>query len=917
MILEGFEIENWSCIQRLAISGLPRSGVIVLHGPNRTGKSSLVQALRACLMDYKSDTKALTSSYPRGRGERPMVSVTFAVGGTSYRVTKNFGSSKSELASRTSTGAWKVETTTAAEVHSRVCELAGGNDSTKGLHQLLWLTQAEFRLPEAKKFDPGVQAQLRGILGVLQTALDDRFLARVKDRWNVWYAGQRNSGTQRKIKAGCTLAQNLTKLSEQQQELNESERKFVEVEGLVRRTNDLESQKHDLNRQREQRLCQWHKCQQQRERSQARIAARALAEVQHTGAVAEQQSALEEEKGRADAAKRLKEAEDAVGPEEQKVESLAHSIQLLEAEQSRRRSELGGCRGTQRALKQRSMQITAQLTALDNADKLCTAQDDLRRAQDVVQRAAEITAWLSDHPVPDAPQLAALKENRQKVSQLQADRDAASMTLRIVPAEGAEPAELAIDGAPTCMLPTASSSPTYSVRRKAELQIPAWGRVELTRGAGASDLDQIEADLRQCNEEFADAMASLGIAANDPDAMDQLLRRNAEHGLKNVELHKEEKELKRLAPKGLDPLQRKVLELETKLKDAASREPEGTDALPVDRRDLDELKSQVDDQIKRLDDELATIDSDLETRQTKLVQSQADATGAKEELARRQATAKGCREEVQRLRTEELIAQRIAKAKSDLEAAKTRMQESELTAEERTIEGRLAEAKEAVDALDRQLREVEEKYNTIKGRLEASEGLHARRAALSARVDELTRLTQAESLERDAVDRLYELFEECREKQLGTLMEPIHDRVLNWMRVLDIGDYKEVRFTDAFLPERLVRRDGTGEFEIAEESTGAQEQIGMLVRLALGSLLTSTDEPAVAILDDPLTHCDVGRLNTMRAILRRAAEGDPTLCPPVGPLQIIILTCHPEWFRDERATVIDLEDAKVMQRIGV
>jgi hypothetical protein len=113
--------------------------------------------------------------------------------------------------------------------------------------------------------------------------------------------------------------------------------------------------------------------------------------------------------------------------------------------------------------------------------------------------------------------------------------------------------------------------------------------------------------------------------------------------------------------------------------------------------------------------------------------------------------------------------------------------------------------------------------------------LHAQRAALGARVDELTRLTNRESIEKDAVDRLYELFEECREKQLVTLMGPIHDRVLNWMRVLDIGDYKEVRFRDAFLPDKLVRRDGTAEFSIDEESTGAQEQIGMLVRVALGS----------------------------------------------------------------------------------
>jgi DNA repair exonuclease SbcCD ATPase subunit len=121
MILQGFEIENWSCIKKVSVTGLPATGVIVLHGPNRTGKSSIVQALRSCLMDYPSTTAALKSYYPRGTGEKPVVTVTFQAGGTSYRITKQFGTNKSKLESKTPEGAWKVETTTSAEGHERTC----------------------------------------------------------------------------------------------------------------------------------------------------------------------------------------------------------------------------------------------------------------------------------------------------------------------------------------------------------------------------------------------------------------------------------------------------------------------------------------------------------------------------------------------------------------------------------------------------------------------------------------------------------------------------------------------------------------------------------------------------------------------------------------------------------------------------
>ena len=67
MIIEGFEIENWTCIKKLTVSGLPPTGVIVLHGPNRTGKSSLVQALRACLMDYSSHQHRIENLLSEGK----------------------------------------------------------------------------------------------------------------------------------------------------------------------------------------------------------------------------------------------------------------------------------------------------------------------------------------------------------------------------------------------------------------------------------------------------------------------------------------------------------------------------------------------------------------------------------------------------------------------------------------------------------------------------------------------------------------------------------------------------------------------------------------------------------------------------------------------------------------------------------
>ena len=914
MILEGFEIENWTCIKKLAVNNLPPTGVIVLHAPNRTGKSSMVQALRACLFDYSSSSTALKRFYPRGRGEKPEVTVTFRVGGTSYRIRKSFGSNKSELQVQTFASAWKSETTSPAEAHNRTCLLAGGDDSSKGLNQLLWLTQAEFRLPDAKKFDAGVQAQLRGILGVLQTPLDDRFIERVKNRWNEWHSGARKADKAPPLKENCSLSQLARKLTEAQTELNEKEQKFKEVEMLLLETENLEVQAKDLRGQLVKQEQELQDRQAERECSQERIGARKLAEELLKAAESGRETAEGERRRRADAASRLADAERLVVPAREFVVETEAKLGSLDEKQLTRKRNLNELRDQRRKMEQQAKSIAARLRHLDAADRVADARSDMERAKRVEAEIAGIKRFLLENPGPEQGQLDQLKDLYHQILHLRSDRDAASMTLIIVPEKGAGSTHLILDGEPPRQISSTASPQSHSVRRRAELNIQNWGRLELARGSSKSDFDEIEAELEKCQSEFAEGVVAFGIAPTDADPLSDLMRRHAELGLKNEELRAKQGELKSIAPKGIEPLHKKVLELEGKLGGSAASPEHDSDSLPIDRADLEDLKTEADHKIALIDGQIAVFEQAIEDAESELSAMRDSVTSAKGDLARLEATAQACAADLARLPNEEEICQRTKIATESHEEALQQLTKTELTKEEATIEERLKSSKEAVSALEQQLQENAGKYNRLKGRLEESEGLHSRRAALAARVDELTRVTTRESYVRESVDRLYELFEASRERQHNTLMSPIHDRVLNWMQALNLGDYKEMRFGDAFLPDKLVRRDGTAEFVIDEESTGAQEQIGMLVRLALGSLLTSANEPTVAILDDPLTHCDVGRLNKMRAILRRAAEGDNRLTPPAGPLQIIILTCHPEWFRDEFATVIDLENVDVMQR---
>ena len=663
----------------------------------------------------------------------------------------------------------------------------------------------------------------------------------------------------------------LKKLDADRLEWDASETKFKEIEGLIRQTENLEISRRDLERQLTGRTGDLQARRDEKLLCQTRIEARKQVEKDHDNAVKEVAAAKLESDQRSATATRCLENDKLVAPAQQQVDDLDNQIGVKKKRVDELRTAIVNLRNQQRDWRAHAGLIAAELQKLTLSEQLTAARRQAESADAEAEEIARLEKYIVERAAPSDQALTKLKADWQRSLELRATLDASSMSLKLTLVPGGSAAQLAVDGAPTRAVTPMGETIQYAVRRNAELLIDGWGQLELKRGVGSEKLDDVETELRKCQDDFVNAVAPFGLAATDPNALQYVMDLSAEHRLRTYELIKKKKALKKSVPDGVPALHAKVVELQTKIASASTPVPLEHEPLPTERAELDKLATALAKQIDTLERDIDKSESACTIAEAESISVQRDATAAKEALAACKATAGAGHEELARLKTEAEITLRVESAGRALEEAGTRLAQSELTEAERTIDFRLNAAEEAVQAVDRQIRENSENLSRIKGRMEGSEGLHSQRAALAARVDELTRATERELLEKDAVDRLYGLFEECRERQLGTLMGPIHDRVLNWMRILDIGDYKAIRFNDAFLPESLVRRDETAEFALDEESTGAQEQIAMLVRLALGSILASAAEPAIAILDDPLTHCDVGRLSRMRAILHRAA----------------------------------------------
>ncbi len=559
MILEGFEIENWSCIKRVSVTDLPPTGIVVLHGPNGTGKSSIIEALRACLMDNKSTSKALGRGFPKNSSEKPRVTVTFRAAGTSWRITKQFNSKESKLESRTPTGQWKLETADPSEAHERTRQLTGGSDSSLGLHQLLWLTQAEFHLPDPKKFDADVQSRLRAVLGVLQTPLDDLFLNRVKGEWSRWFGARSKAGEKPKLKKDCPLDKALAGLEQHRAELTEIETAYQGFERMMEKSGGLEVLSRDLQRQLDEKTPARDLLQGEYEGSLKRIDGHRLATEQAARTKKELDDAPALRKRRADDEMLIHDTEQLAGRAGQNAEEKSGHLLGAEIRLRELRDGIQTLGITGRELQGRFNALGERRQLLTLIEQLETARDKLKVAEDTDGVLEDLKAQARARAAPDAAILKKLEENRTKASQSRADLEAAAIALTLLPERGAVVPRLAIDGAAGVEAgPATDATPIRrAIRRRAEITIPGWGCAEITRGSDARSLDQIEDDLNDLDRRFAEVLEPFGVAAADPTALDRLRNLAAEKKVREPELKRKQDEMDRLAPKGLGSVARR------------------------------------------------------------------------------------------------------------------------------------------------------------------------------------------------------------------------------------------------------------------------------------------------------------------------------------------------------------------------
>ena len=219
------------------------------------------------------------------------------------------------------------------------------------------------------------------------------------------------------------------------------------------------------------------------------------------------------------------------------------------------------------------------------------------------------------------------------------------------------------------------------------------------------------------------------------------------------------------------------------------------------------------------------------------------------------------------------------------------------------VETLLAELDDRELKLNRQRTDLNRERGSLLERCErlGSRELHAELEEARTRLEIAQQAEQQETQLVDARVLLLKRFQEARADLSRRYSSPLRSSINRFIAPFlnQPGDSSELRFdaSDGLQDLRLQRSGQSLEF--SQLSGGLKEQLNAAVRLAIAEALRDGHDGCLPLLfDDAFTNSDPVRLEAVGSMLRQAVD--------LG-LQVVILSCDPDPYREIADSVIDLD----------
>lgn len=857
MILRSVALRNWKGIRHARFEGLSER-LTLLHGPNESGKSTLVEALRFGLFESPRGSGAHKRALRSwGGSDAPEIDVEFVDDlGEEWLVEKRFLDRPTTRLS----GVNRVLSDKGAEAElrrifgTRVPARGGMSDEILGIWPLLWVQQGRSGLPTAQALTADARSTLRDTLsartGVAAVgAVGQAVLEGARARSAIWWTA---SGNPRK-----SLSDPRAALEAARTRYDEARERYLAAQEEIGRLEDTRRGHSSLERRvaTQQTLVD-----AARSRAEAAASAEAavedlrrevaLAELSRTSA-AEQLATRRALDAEADA------VEAALARQDPKVEAARRRLAERRDTRIARQADV-------EAAETHTLQARHGFLAAQRQEKRASTRIRLARLEELVARVetlttqrAELAAALQANPATGVA-YRQLEEALKDLDRAETRLEAASVRVTV----HAE-VDLDLDGTPV----PAGTSRDVAVLGTTTLELTGVAGIRVAIGSGSlHDLRQNHATTQQTVQHL---LVSLGVFdADDARTLHE------ERVAATQERAGIDRELAALAPEGVPALQAHVTadrELDRRLGPddlgAGSVETsqeglaEAMERLTTLRAERDGLDAPIEEATSLVHAEEG-LRRELRSKRTAIAR-QLSALPSLAELERDDASAQGQLDASTTALEAGLAAWADAGGDRAAEAA-----ELELRALAGLSE-RLEEARIRVIALTTAI--TERREDGLYEQLQDAE--HALHLAQQAR-DHAER--QAAASKR-LVEALLESWHETRDR----FATPVRQAVADGVRILFPGS--ELAMDDDGEVVGLRTGDTVERFE--QLSGGAREQFGVLVRLGLAQVLAG-DRRLPVILDDALVNSDPVRRGRMVELLRRAADG----------LQVLVFTCHEEDF---------------------
>lgn len=864
----------------MAIDGLT-NGLNIVIEPNETGKSTVLEALRAAFFVRHGTKNQLAQSFaPYGEAVGPEIQVSFDADGAPWTVTKRFlrGASIEVTGPQGKAQGEEAEARLHALLGSVRDTSQKGDAGTYGALGLLWVAQAEALAVTG----PGqivrdtvrstLEAEVGSIMGGPAYA---RVRSRIDEQYGRYWSptgqkrGRQNEARERVEQAEAAArdaAERLAGLERTFSELENARARLKVVHREIADDTDVQTRK-DLAASLET----------------ARAAAQILAtrRAEHEAISAKTRS-----------------LEDLVD-RHRKATDERNSAELALGDARTRRAEiLDGLATAKQRLADARRELEATRTARQEARRALTTGEDLLRASrrrsavaaartrhaelvDLDRLQAEATA-LAATLIP-VKAMDALEANERHVAEARALRAAGATRLAL----SGDAAGVSIDGEPMALGERALTGETRVRFGGAELVITPPAGAASAEGALASALDRQRSALVELEVESLSAARARNDAARDAASeLRTIAARIAAVTPANeiVGLSAGPEALKLFVAGSID---------------------EG-DLVEADIPDITLLTTN----LESADTALARAEGAQESAVDalrRLEQEDAPLASAEAGAASTLANANTQIESIEGRPEFPTLAADVARAREQTAEAAVKLEEAArdatahdpavITRKIETIDARTKAAGEARTKLEMDVARLEGTIESEGGKGLADREAGAREEAEAARAA-LQRITE----EADTLKLLRDTLDEARDETSAKFVGPVAKRAKRHIERLLPGC--DLSFSEDLTLEAVVRggiSEGCGDL-----SRGTQEQLAVLTRIAFADMLLDQGRPVSLILDDPLVYADDARLDLMVEILSEVAER----------MQVIVLTCRDRTFRHVAANRISLSSAMLNDRLN-